>query len=203
MKVEVSCFGCVTGRLCWRLPAQAATQFESIFWQIDPDSDRSDGDFRHNSAQFSKKSAARPLSCSPARGYSASSHLRVCQERSHLSEEEGRAQPNDPLTHASIRRRCTNCPSGRLDVCAMVQIERSEHVDTRWSSTGHLRWPESRESSLQLYLFLIVFAIDPLILPSDNRRVWALRSCRRGIKIMKPSSRSAGTNWRRRGRKRG
>lgn len=51
---------------------------------------------------------------------------------------------------------------------------------------------ESQQSSLQLCLFLIVFAIDPLILSSDNRRVQALRGCGRGIKIMKPSSRSAG-----------
>lgn len=44
--------------------------------------------------------------------------------------------------------------------------------------------PESQQSSLQLYLFLIVFAIDPLILSSDNRRVRVLRGCRRGIQIM-------------------
>lgn len=44
--------------------------------------------------------------------------------------------------------------------------------------------PESQQSSLQLYLFLIVFAIDPLILSSDNRRVRALRGCGRGIQIM-------------------
>lgn len=43
---------------------------------------------------------------------------------------------------------------------------------------AQLRQSESQESSLQLCLFLIVFAIDLLILSSDYRRVRALRGLR-------------------------
>lgn len=62
----------------------AARQFESIFWQIGPDSDRSGGDFRHNSTQFSEKAFER-LSPLPPR---TSAFVRKSPRRSHFSQEE-------------------------------------------------------------------------------------------------------------------